>query len=99
MEFLYKDLQERLKDVQYAGTEVPEDERDDYEPEGDGYLTIENLNDALLINNAADTNQSGDTGISDDDDQCLPLDQTTCNEIDNDCTWDDVNNICITGGI
>tara|TARA_B100000131_G_C18102755_1_gene606648 strand:+ start:1139 stop:2122 length:984 start_codon:yes stop_codon:yes gene_type:complete len=94
LEFLYKDIQERLKDIQFANDSTMDDDRDDYEDEGEGYMEIANLNDALLINNAADTNQSGDTGVGDEEDDCLPLDQTAC-EGDNDCVWDGVS--CETG--
>tara|TARA_Y100001963_G_scaffold150687_1_gene232243 strand:- start:1354 stop:2331 length:978 start_codon:yes stop_codon:yes gene_type:complete len=97
LEFLYKDIQMRLKDVQFANDASMEDDRDEYEDEGDGYMEIANLNDALLINNAADENQSGDTGIADEDDDCVGLDQTACEDTtDNlDCVWDGSN--CYTG--
>ena len=97
LEFLYRDIQDRLKDIQFANDSVVEDDRDEYEDEGDGYMEIQNLNDALLINNAADENQSGDTGIADEDDDCVGLDETAClDPTDNlDCEWDGAN--CYTG--
>jgi len=97
LEFLYKDIQDRLKDVQFASESTTDDDRDDYEDEGEGYMEIANLNDALLINNAADENQSGDTGMSDEEDDCAPLDQVACEDTTDflDCVW--VTDHCETG--